>query len=394
MKWKLLAIVALLAGGGLAVASSLGAFGSNASAASTFLTAQAAVADVVDEVAATGTVASTTTYDLAFGVAARTTTAAASSSSSSASNEQGTSTVTWPVATVAVKVGDRVTKGQILATASTADLQSQIDDAVRDYRTAEIQLAQAQTQLDDATATDAIRQARIGLYSAQTGDAHARTALATLRAQLAFATLAAPEAGIVTVVAIQAGADAPSGAAITIAGGTLEVTTSVVESDVASISTGQAATITVAALAGATIDGTVTSIAPTGSAGSNGGVVSYAVEVALASPPDGLRAGMSADVTITTASATGVLAIPARALNGTAGAYRVRVLAADGTVTTRDVTVGLITSSLVEIKSGLQAGDVVITGTSTQQTTTNNRQGAGGTGAFPAGGGNFRVVNP
>lgn len=391
MKWKLLAIVALLAGSGLAVASSLGAFGASPSAASTFLTAQAAVADVVDEVAATGTVASTTTYDLAFGSAPSTT--GASSDASSASNGQG-STVTWPVVTVGVKVGDRVTKGQVLATASTTGLQSQIDDAVRDYRTAEIQLAQAQTQLDSATATDAIRQARIGLYNAQTGDAHARTALAALRAQLEYASLKAPAAGVVTAVAIQAGADAPSASGITIAGGTLEVSTSVVESDVASISTGQAATVTVAALEGATIVGTVTSIAPTGSAGNNGGVVSYAVEVALANPPDGLRAGMSAEVTITTASATGVLAIPARALNGTAGAYRVRVLAGDGTVTTKDVTVGLITSSLVEIKSGLQAGDVVITGTSTQQSTTNNPKGAGGTGAFPAGGGNFRVVTP
>jgi membrane fusion protein, macrolide-specific efflux system len=391
MKWKLLAIVALLAGSGLAVASSLGAFGDSPSAASTFLTGQAAVTDVVDEVAATGTVASTTTYDLEFGAAPSTT--GASSDSSSASNGQG-STVTWPVVTVGVKVGDQVTKGQVLATASTTDLQSLVDDAIRDYRTAEIQLAQAQAQLDGATATDAIRQARIGLYNAQTGDAHARTALAALRAQLVYASLRAPAAGVVTAVAIQAGADAPSGAAITVAGAALEVSTSVVESDVASISTGQAATVTVAALEGATIVGTVTSIAPTGSAGNNGGVVSFAVGVAIANPPDGLRAGMSADVTITTASATGVLAIPARALNGTAGAYRVRVLAADGTVTTEDVTVGLITSSLVEIKSGLRAGDVVITGTSTQQSTTNNRQGAGGTGAFPAGGGNFRVVTP
>jgi membrane fusion protein, macrolide-specific efflux system len=389
MKFKLLAIVALLVGGGLAIAASLGTFGASATAASTFLTAQAAVADVVNQVAATGSVAPTTTYSLAFGAAPSTT--AASSSSSSA---QGTTTVTWPVKTVAAKVGDSVKKGQVLAAASTTDLQAQVEDASRAVGTANLQLAQAQTQLDNATTTDTVRQARIGLYNAETGLAHTRTSLTTLQAQLNLATLTAPVAGIVTAVAIQAGADAPSGAAITLAGGTLEVTTSVVESDVASISVGQAATVSIAALNSSTIDGTVASIAPAASSAGNSGVVSFAVEVALTNPPAGLRSGMSADVTITTASATGVLAIPARGLNGTAGAYRVRVLAADGSVSTTDVTVGLITASLVEIKSGLQAGDRVITGTSTQQSTT-NRAGGGTNGAFPgAGGGNFRVTTP
>jgi macrolide-specific efflux system membrane fusion protein len=393
MKLKLLAIVALLAGGGLAIAASLGTFNASAAAASTFLTAQAAVADVVNQVAATGTVAPTTTYSLAFGSAPSTATAASSSSSSS-SSAQGSTTVTWPVKTVAVKVGDSVTTGQVLATASTTDLQAQVDDAARAYYTAQIQLAQAQTQVDNATTTDAIRQARVGLYNAQTGLAHSASTLVTLEAQLKLATLTAPVAGIVTDVAIQVGADAPSGVAITLAGGTLEVTTSVVESDVASISVGQAATVSIAALNGASIDGTVASIAPAASSGGSSGVVSFAVEVALTNPPAGLRSGMSADVTITTASATGVLAIPARALAGTAGAYNVRVLAADGTVSTKTVTVGLITASLVEITSGLQAGDRVITGTSTQQSTT-NRAGGGTNGAIPgAGGGNFRVTTP
>jgi len=394
MKLKLLAIVVLLVGGGVAVAASLGTFGASATAASTFLTSQAANADVVNQVAATGTVAATTTYSLVFGSVPSTGTAASSSSSSA----QGTTTVTWPVKTVTVKVGDQVTKGQVLATASTIDLQAQVDDATRAFQTAEIQVAQAQAQLDGATTTSAIQQAQVGLNNAQTGKAHASVSLIALAGQLKLASLTAPVAGVVTAVAVQAGANAPSGAAITLAGGTLEVTTSVVESDVASISVGQAATVTIAALNGVSVDATVASIAPAASSGSSSSssVVSFAVEVALTNPPAGLRSGMSADVTITTASATGVLAIPARALTGTAGAYRVRVVAADGTVSTKDVTVGLITSSLVEIKSGLQAGDRVVTGTSTQQSTTNGAAGGGGgggNGGFPGGGG-IRVVNP
>jgi len=67
MKWKLLAIVVLLTGGGLAAAASLGVIGAKAAVSSTYLTAQAATADVIDQVAATGTIAATSTYGLTSG---------------------------------------------------------------------------------------------------------------------------------------------------------------------------------------------------------------------------------------------------------------------------------------------------------------------------------------
>jgi multidrug efflux pump subunit AcrA (membrane-fusion protein) len=99
---------------------------------------------------------------------------------------------------------------------------------------------------------------------------------------------------------------------------------------------------------------------------------------------------MTADVTITTASASGVLAVPAAALRGTAGNYTVLVMTAAGTPEARPVTVGLITSSLVEVKSGLNAGEVVVTGTSSTQRTTTGTGGAGGLVVPGGGGGGFR----
>ena len=78
--------------------------------------------------------------------------------------------------------------------------------------------------------------------------------------------------------------------------------------------------------------GTVTSISPVAStASSNSGVVSYAVTVALTNVPAAVRSGMSADVTMTIDSATGVLTVPAAALRGTNGNYTVLVLDASGT---------------------------------------------------------------
>jgi RND family efflux transporter MFP subunit len=378
MRLKVVAIVVLLVVAGGAVFASLGAFTPKASSASTLLTTAASVQDVTDEIAATGSVEAVSKYFLAFGAAP-----VAVDGSSTADGSQGTngvaSTVTWPVATVNVKVGDHVTKGQTLATAASSDLDAQIADAYRAAKSSGIQLTQAQADRDDATTTAQKRQTQQALYNAQTADAKAKATLAELTALRDHLALVAPEDGIVTAVAIATDEEAPSGAAITMITSALIVSTSVVESDIASIATGQQATVAVSAL-DASLRGTVASIAPVGSGSGSGAVVSYAVHVALDAPPTGLRPGMSADITIVAASAPGVLAIPSRALTGNGGAYTVRVVGADGSVATRQVQVGLVTSSLAEIKSGLQAGELVVTGTSSTQNTVTNGFGGGGFG--------------
>ena len=399
MRLKVLAIVVLLVVAGGAVAVSLGLIKApSATAETTFLTATASTQDVTDEVTATGNVAATWTYALAFGsdpVATAAGSSSGSSSSNSSSNaSSAASAIAWPVTSVSVKVGDRVTKGQVLAKADTTDLGAQIADATRTLASANIQLAEAKDSYATASGTAALRQAKIQLYGAESQQAKAAGDLADLEALTSRTSLTAPADAIVTAVNLTQGVDAPSGTAISLASAELEVTTNAVESDITKISVGQQATVTVSAI-DATLNGTVASIAPSSNASSgSNGVVEYAVEISLDAPPQSLRPGMSADVSIVTASASGVLAIPARALSGTAGNYTVRVAGADGTVETRPVTVGLLTSSLAEIQSGLQAGDRVVTGTSSTQQTA----GQGGGGFFGGGGarglGGGTVVTP
>lgn len=382
MRLKIAAIVVLLAVGGGAVAVAAGALTPAATSATTLLTATAAVTDVTDEIAATGTVQAASQYDLAFGAAAAETDGSSASASSASSNSSPTGAVTWPVTAVKVAVGDQVKAGQVLATANPSYVDAQIADARRAASSAAIQLKQARTDHSNATDTASRRQTQVALYSAESADAKAKSDLAALLELRKHATLTAPAAGTVTAVAIAAGADAPDGAAITMISSDLRIATSVVESDIAAIKIDQEATVSIAAL-DASLVGKVISIDPVGSATGTNGVVSFAVDVKLDSPPAGLRPGMSADITIVAASATNVLAIPSRALSGTADAYTVRVMAADGSVSVRDVQVGLVTSSLAEIKSGLQAGERVVTGTSSSQNSTNT---VGGGGAFPGGG--------
>ena len=384
MRLKIAAIVVLLAVGGGAVAVAAGALSPAATNATTLLTATAAVTDVTDQIAATGTVEAASQYDLMFGTGAVETSGSTASTGAATSSGSLAASVTWPVTAVKVAVGDHVTAGQVLATAGTSDLDAQIADADRAASSAAIQLKQAKTDHSNATDTASRRQTQVALYNAESADAKATSDLAALQALRKHATLTAPADGTITAVAIATGADAPDGAAITMISGDLRIATSVVESDIAAIKVDQEATVAIAAL-DASLVGNVVSIDPVGTTSGTNGVVTFAVAVKLNSPPTGLRPGMSADITIVAASATNVVAIPSRALSGTADAYTVRVMADDGSVSVRDVQVGLVTSSLAEIKSGLQAGERVVTGTSSSQNTTTTVGGAGG-GAFPGGG--------
>jgi hypothetical protein len=71
--------------------------------------------------------------------------------------------------------------------------------------------------------------------------------------------------------------------------------------------------------------------------------------------------GMLARVGVTTAQAHGVLVLPVEAVAGSSQRGRVQVVLANGTNEYRDVTLGITDGVLIEIKSGLKAGDEVVT---------------------------------
>jgi RND family efflux transporter MFP subunit len=396
MKLKILAVVALGAVGVGAAVYAMGGVSASAASTTQFLTSPATTGDVTDDVAATGALGSQASYGLVFGSDPYLVTDTATPPSS---------TTTWPVTEVKVKVGDTVTKGAVLATANTADLKRDLANATNALKSAQVSLRAAKTDLSDAEDADVtaqIRQAKIGLYNAESQVSKAEDDREAIKAQIAAATLKTPIDGIVTEVNVTAGFDAPSGVAIVVDSTTLQITTDVVESDLADIKVGQEAAVSVSAI-DANLTGTVSAISPVASSDSNSGVVSYPVTITLANAPATARAGMSADVTITVQSATKVLTVPAEALRGSTGDYSVMVLGADGQPQAKAVDVGLVTNTTAEIKSGLTEGEAVVTGTASAQNAATNPTGGfavpgngpiirdGGT--FPRGNGNTRNSN-
>ena len=380
MKLKILAVVALGAVGVGAAVFAMGGVSASAASTTQYLTSAATIGDVTDDVAATGALEAQSSYGLVFGSDPYLVTDTSTAPSS---------TTTWPVKDVKAKIGDTVAEGDVLATADTADLTRDLANATNSLRSAQVSLRAAKTDLsdaEDANVTAQIRQAKIGLYNAESQVSQAEQDRDAIKAQMAAATIKAPIAGIVTDVNVTKGFDAPSGAAIVIESTTLQITTDVVESDLADIKVGQVATVTLSAI-DADVTGTVAAISPVASSDSSSGVVSYPVTITLADVPATARSGMSADVTITIQSAKNVLTVPAEALRGTAGDYSVMVLGADGQPQAQAVQVGLVTATTAEITGGLTEGQTVVTGTSTAQTGTSTSTGGfGGPVAIPGGG--------
>jgi len=376
MKWKVpAAIVLLVVGVGAVLVAVTGWPGGSRASRPQYLTATAQTADVAQTVVADGNLTRATTYDLNFGAAP-----AVEDASGNGASGNGT----WSVTKVDVAVGDAVKKGQLLATADTTDLDRQLKSAKASQSAARSSKTAAKSSYDNASGTDARRQAWIGYQNAISQYTQAQTNVADLEDQIARARIVAPVDGTIDAVAAVAGADLTTGPAITLSSGALEATADFTESDLPSLKTGQAASVAVDAV-DATIQGKVTAIAPTATSSSGGGgssVVTYAVTIELASPPAAARPGMSAKATVTIAQAANVLAIPAVALNGSALGYTVLVVGSDGSAQSRDVTVGLVTSTEAQITGGLQAGEAVAIGTVADQNATTNSGG----GFFPGGG--------
>lgn len=281
--------------------------------------------------------------------------------------------------------------------------QTAITNAEQQLATLKLQVSASNQQANSqvTSASNQLRSAKLGYASKIAGPdsatiasdkaaiATAQQAVDTAQTSLSHSQLTSPVDGVVLTVNLTAGVDAPSGTAITVQSNAFQVTASVAEADLPSLKLGQDANVTLTASA-LTASGKVTQVTPTGTGGASGGVVTYPILVSLPQPPAGTASGMSASISITTAQVDNVVAVPAIALVGSLGSYSVRVLDANNQPQLVPVEVGLVSSSLAEITSGIAEGTVVVTGTSSTRTTTTGTGGAGGFGVPGVGGGQFR----
>ena len=332
---------------------------------------------------------------------------------------------TAQLATLEVKVGDVVAEGDVLATLKTESLEAAVASArsgVATARTTELQAAQAVEAAEQAVVaaelayenvfdnhpSDSGPNRHIALENAQAQQASAAAQLTTAQQQvaaagparasaaaqlesalanLANATMTAPNAGTVVAIAsavgepigsTSVGTSATSGFIILAGLDDFVVTADFAESDVVGIAVGQKVSLEFDALPDEPREGEVTHVAPFGVVDRSGAsLTTYEVTVSVPNAPAGLRAGMTAQASITTEERLGVVAAPVTALVPTADGFVVRVQADDGTISNVAVEVGIRGGYYVEIVSGLSEGDRVVTGSDGELPATDTGFGGG-----------------
>ena len=261
-------------------------------------------------------------------------------------------------ATTAVSsADDKLTKASdalvdLLADATTVDL----DVTTTSLAVAEADLAAEQTDLADLLAAPDERD--LDVLRGQL--ASAEIALANVTIERAGATLIAPIGGVVTEVDLETGDNAQgnqTGGITIVDESIVEIAGTVDEIDVLFIREGSIASVSLSALPGQALRGTITEIdTPT----NNQGVVEFPVSITI-DVPDGLdlREGLTATASVLISQKLGVLRVPTSAINGSFLEPFVRVSTDDGLVE-RPIDLGSSDDFWVVVTAGLTEGEEVV----------------------------------
>ncbi len=256
------------------------------------------------------------------------------------------------IKSVLVSAGQRVTKGQTLVELDTTQQ--------------ELALLQAQRSVAEARATGApadIREKELQLAIAQEN--------------LDNATLKAPFAGVVTKIT-QATSSTGNWSLALIDTSELYIDASVDQLDAPNVAIGQSATATIEALPDKTWSVQIVEVGNTATTSGNSTVV--VVTAKLPEADASILVGYTAEMEITTASASNVLLVPISCLRETPRGWSVTKMV-DGTAAPQDVTVGVTSDDVAEVKSGLAEGDqvLVLTSTAPSSSSPSNQRSQSGT---------------
>ena len=281
--------------------------------------------------------------------------------------------VSGQVLSVPINVGDTVKKGDTIARMDPADYALQLQNA-------QASAAQSRAQERNAKATyertralyenqNASRQDldadRTAYESGRAGLESANQTIRLRQNQLGYTHLKAPETGTIATVDIEVNEYVQAGmlVATLLAGEQIEVSVSVPASIIRSIKKGAEAVARFDSLDGRALKGMVTEVGVSSAAGAT----TFPVTVRLTEGQDQVRAGMTADVTFVLAAAKNgpKYALPTSAVGEDRdGRFVFKVEPGEaglGVVHRNPVEVGQLLSNGVEINSGVEPGDLVVT---------------------------------
>jgi HlyD family secretion protein len=329
------------------------------------------------------------------------------------------SNITGTLLELGVAIGSKVTKGQVIAQIDTSLYRAQAEQQRAQLRASEANvigaranvkyLADEEARLRKLLAAGVVSEAELTkaesskhlavseLSAAENRTQMSRASLAQAQNALNWATVKAPIDGSVLAVNHRVGervrgSDFAEDVILVLGSLTeVDIRLEVGEHDVVYIKPGQPSVVEIDAfpgqmLAGSVIDSGRDAIVK--NAGTENEVTTFPVWVSLAVPPVRVLSGMSAQVTISTETHDGVIAVPIQAVTvrpadqaseagsgsaagsaATSGASRTKrkldkvvFIVEDGVIHKRVVEVGLSSETHVEIVKGLKGGEVVVEG--------------------------------
>jgi HlyD family secretion protein len=281
-------------------------------------------------------------------------------------------------------------RGDVGAMSQSNDLQAatlDYESALADYNLAVKKATPSELAAARSTLADAQSSLAELLQAPSASDVAAQQATVD-KAQLTVeedqralsqAVLVAPTDGVVLQVNIEPGErvlnDATDAAVVIANTSTYVIKMDVDEMDIGQIAEGQKATVTLDALSGQTLEGSVTDIAPSPATSGSDSIVTYEVTITLAGNGQdiGLRSGMTANATIETKRLENVVVVPNKAIQTDRGTDEtikyVEKVGDRGQGTRTEIKLGLRSGSVTQVLAGLAEGDEVLVPQATTATT-------------------------
>ena len=256
------------------------------------------------------------------------------------------------VQSVAVRVGDAVSRGTVVAYLDSKTATLQYEMAQRSLEDAELALERNQALLE----AGAISQSQF--EQAEAGYLQARDNLKMRGIEISGYQVTSPISGVVSSVNVSAGNMASPQSPIAVISNinTLLVKTSVNETEAANIRSGQQVQIFSSDDQDYAIIGTVRSIAPTMDLQSR----AFPVEIEINNRDKRIQPGTFVKAEIEAERKQNVIVIPSEAVIIRGGQARVFIIS-DDKAESVNIETGIITSRLTEVTSGLNEGDQLIT---------------------------------
>lgn len=241
----------------------------------------------------------------------------------------------------------------------TAEAAGDID-AVYVTKGSRVEKGTALAHIDSISVSNSFKSAQLSLKSAQLSRENAQKKLEDY-------TITAPISGTVVAKYVKAGdkldnKNMSTEMAVIYDMSSLECELSVDELDIKNVKVGQSVTITSDAVEGKRYSGEVSNVSVNGT--TSGGVTTYPVTIVIKDFDEDLLPGMNIDVEIVTSKATGVLAVPVSAVNRGGVVYvkgdktEEGDNAPEGFRSVR-VETGVYNNQFIEIKSGINEGDII-----------------------------------